>query len=273
MSDERYEFVGSPFTRANVGRASSLWQRAARHRQHQTRILTEAAAKVQNPTLTILGAGNCNSIDLPKLRSHFSKIHLVGWDAAAMERGAREQGLQDCGELLIHGGIDLLNASRPSPENPAKQPARQSPFLEIEAADVVASTGILSQMIGQELQMAKSNRDDPEQQISEIRQRHFELIISKTRVSGTGLLIDLITSSEIVSGIADPNRDLNRLVLDAAKTQQHFSGMNPFAIHHQLANSPSIRDTIDEIKISKPWVWDATDSLLVCMAFQFTRIR
>ena len=57
--------------------------------------------------LCVLGAGNCNDLDLPALLTSHREVHLVDLDPAAMEAGAIRQEVADHPGLRRHGGIDL----------------------------------------------------------------------------------------------------------------------------------------------------------------------
>jgi len=61
------------------------------HREHTTRLALESRRTEEPGTLCVLGAGNCLDLDLPRLARHFSAIHLVDVDQAALEAAlARE---------------------------------------------------------------------------------------------------------------------------------------------------------------------------------------
>lgn len=57
------------------------------------------------PTLAIIGAGECNDIDLKKLAEHFSKITLIDYNEEAMEQAIKTYNLEDSKQ------IELLSVS------------------------------------------------------------------------------------------------------------------------------------------------------------------
>ncbi|MFK7777794.1 MAG: hypothetical protein QM501_06680, partial [Gimesia sp.] len=58
------------------------WECGTAHRERITAHLTDLAGQ-QRPRLCILGAGNCNDLDLNQLSQVFKEIHLVDLDESA----------------------------------------------------------------------------------------------------------------------------------------------------------------------------------------------
>ncbi|MCA9022365.1 MAG: hypothetical protein KDA74_19585, partial [Planctomycetaceae bacterium] len=61
----------------------SNWEHGAAHRNLITGYLTELAQSSRG-RLCVLGAGNCNDLDLQKLSQVYSEIHLVDLDESAL---------------------------------------------------------------------------------------------------------------------------------------------------------------------------------------------
>src|SRR5205085_722252 len=108
----------------------------------------------------VLGAGNCNDLDLPSILGAHRPVHLVDLDADALATGVGRQGLTDSSAVRLHAGVDVTamldDFSRRSPnwmvsdddlaacvDGPGRHvdPALPGPFA------VVASTCLLSQLI------------------------------------------------------------------------------------------------------------------------------
>src|SRR5262249_7825480 len=82
------------------------WDAFASHRQKVSGLLAAPGDPRRN-RLCILGAGNCNELDLPRLLNAQSKPHLGGLDAKALVRGVTRQGVAGHPSLHLIGGFDV----------------------------------------------------------------------------------------------------------------------------------------------------------------------
>ncbi|MBO0698821.1 MAG: hypothetical protein J2P46_10535, partial [Zavarzinella sp.] len=136
------------------------WAAFADHRKKVTELLGGESTSPSS-RLCVLGAGNCNDLDLNTLLRSYREVHLVDLDAEALARGVARQGLADEPGVHRHGGVDLTgildtlagwspHTAVPTAdvaawaEEPVRRlgPALPAPF------EVVASTCLLSQLIG-----------------------------------------------------------------------------------------------------------------------------
>ena len=51
--------------------------------------------------LCVLGAGNCNDLDLRRLSERFDEIHLIDLDPAALGEAVRRQGVEGCANVRL----------------------------------------------------------------------------------------------------------------------------------------------------------------------------
>src|SRR5262245_45166658 len=84
---------------------SQGWALFSEHREKATHLLEGAAA--DNSRLCILGAGNCNDLDLKTLLRRYREIHLVDVDSDALTSAMARQKLEHCPAVHPHGGMDL----------------------------------------------------------------------------------------------------------------------------------------------------------------------
>ncbi len=82
--------------------SSGQWDGFAEHRRHVTGRLESGLG-----SLCVLGAGNCNDLDLITLLNAHREVHLVDLDPSALDRGAIRQGVADRPDLVLHGGLDV----------------------------------------------------------------------------------------------------------------------------------------------------------------------
>lgn len=56
-------------------------------------------------SLLVMGAGNCNDLELSKLVKHFASVTLVDIDKQALEKGVRQ--LRSDKKLVLKGDVDV----------------------------------------------------------------------------------------------------------------------------------------------------------------------
>src|SRR5688500_17156136 len=77
------------------------WEAFSAHRKRVTTLLLEAAHGRDQPSLCLLGAGNCNDVDLNQLMTAYARIHLVDCDTESLKAGAERQGLAGHPSLVL----------------------------------------------------------------------------------------------------------------------------------------------------------------------------
>jgi hypothetical protein len=196
--------------------------------------------------LCVLGAGNCNDLDLPGLVTVFDRIHLVDIDADAL-RTACSRGPTHAG-VRAHGGIDLTSISV----------ERLVGAVE-ELSDVVVSTTLLTQLV------ADSHDDRGQQPLTvaelvSVRARHLHQMNALLRPGGWGLLVNDLASSTTVPGLAAvPEPQLPALLRTLVTTGNFFAGSNPYAICAQLMETATPGGRVAEVTLHPPWVWRVSD--------------
>lgn len=95
--------------KANQSTAAQ-WQSFTRHREVLTELLLEDVPPGSELTLCVLGAGNCNDIELPRLLQHYAEIHLLDLDGSALQRALLQQGLVGSPRIALHAGVDFTAA-------------------------------------------------------------------------------------------------------------------------------------------------------------------
>src|SRR5688500_14417857 len=91
-------------------RSRDDWELYRQHRERLTTTIDQVAAELDvgaGSRLCLLGAGNCNDVDLVTLAARFQSIHLVDIDGAALDRARARQPAEVRGRLVLHPGVDL----------------------------------------------------------------------------------------------------------------------------------------------------------------------
>ncbi|TWT31428.1 class I SAM-dependent methyltransferase [Blastopirellula retiformator] len=215
------------------------WKRYAEHRRHCTRLILDAAP-VKPTRLCLLGAGNCNDVELTALAKKFAEIHLVDFDKEAVTKGLKRQfsGLQ--GKIMIHAPVDL------DAEDAISQLSAIGKF------DVVASLCVLSQIIDAIPEQQK-NKEEGLPLIHQIRTRHFDLLTSLAGPQGSVVIANEAVSSDTEPSVATCEAPmLGPTLVQLALEQKLFMGLNPAVIAGELqALAPG-----HTLKTTPPWKWD-----------------
>lgn len=270
------------------------WDHFAAHRRRVADLLVPppdpllvAAPRPAGGRLCVLGAGNCNDLDLPALLEHFNQIDLVDLDADALAAATTRQGVASDPCVRTRGGVDLTAvapimaqwpARRPSDAavndcvrtlNTAPQPDVGGPF------DVLLSPCLLSQicLFASDV-MGKSHprrRDVREA----IRRRHVRQMVEWLAPGGTGLLvIDLVTTDRLGSLVHTHQDRLDDVARRTVARSDHFPGLDPAALQSALADDPMLTGMVDDVRVVPPWVWTlGPHKAFLVYALRFRRSR
>lgn len=184
------------------------WDAYAEHRKRVSGLLRPEIS-TDLGRLCILGAGNCNDLDLCELLAAYREVHLVDWDASSLARGTARQGVAAHPGLHLLGGVDvtgmldLIEIWSPRSQigdgdlaSCAENPVRSvGPSLP-GSFDFVASTCLLTQLIGSLVNSVGENHPRFVELVQAIRAGHLRLMMSLLRPGGTAALITDIVSSE-----------------------------------------------------------------------------
>ncbi len=245
-------------------------QRYSEHRERLMTAILDVARAGNAGRLCLLGAGNCNDVDLPALAKRFSEIHMVDLDREALARAtnAQEQPVQE--RLKSHAPVDLCGLL-----NQAEAWRRKAPTLaQVEAAvgpaveriraavpgtfDVVASCCVMTQ-IGHGLTSVVG----PEHgSLGDIHQAaavaHLRAVAALLAPGGQAVFITDVVSSETypLEELA-PGRDLKELLTELAYAGNHFRGVNPVALSRILRRDAVLSKQAGSGRPLEPWLWRA----------------
>jgi len=229
--------------------SAEMWDQYAEHRARVTQLVLSGGSG----RLVVLGAGNCNDLDLATLAGRFDEIHLVDLDGPAMAAATDRQRLPADAKLYLHGDVDVTALT-------------QAQIDSIGKADVVASTTLLTQLLDS---VGQAGGDTPA--VLAARDTHLLLMADLLAPRGFGLLVTDVVSSDTCPEIRTVSVDqLAPLMTQAISMSNFFTGTNPFAIEQRLGLDPSL--PVRPMGVTAPWRWDIGDrSYLVC-AIGFRRL-
>jgi hypothetical protein len=252
----------------------------ASHRQRVMELLV-AAASPGRP-LALLGAGNCNDVDLPELLPHFSEVHLVDWDAEALARAVDRQGVADDRRIVLHGGVDLTGLtefwSHPGP------PSAEQLAAAVDAAQhadwplpratfgCVASLCVLSQLIDMAVQWLGPSHPLRGNLIEALRLRHLQRLVECLAPGGTGLLLSDFMSSSTAPALLDATEsELPKVVAQHLSRGNFFQGLHPGVVWQLVSGDSWFRERVDCSNPTPPWNWNLGNRVYAVSALRFNR--
>lgn len=257
------------------------WELFAEHRRRVTDLLVSGTGHAPRP-LYVLGAGNCNDLDLRRLTGTFDEIHLADLDVGAVRSGIRRQSPR-AGVIWPHR-VDLSGIADPLRRWSSSPPSnveidRTLVRMEHEVfrrwprratAGVAVSTGLLSQMTAMAVRALGADHPRAVEVALAIRDAHLRHIVRMLAPSGRGVVVTDIASwgpGGALEGVAPV--DLDALAERLAGGGLVTTGTNPLGILASLAAQD--RPAAIEIARHRPWVWNLTPTeprLVVAISFR-----
>lgn len=259
------------------------WDRYGLHRDRVTRLLVDSATP--GGRLCVLGAGNCNDVDLNALADRCQQIHLVDLDSRALESGVSRQGYGDSERVVVHGDVDVTfmadRLASWTPEHPASnsdldaclETSRSHLALDLPGPfDTVASVCLLSQLLDALLITVGERHPRYLEMVMRVRARHLQLLIELLRPGGTGVLIAEFVSSSTFPGLAQiPEARLPETAVQLVNQGNFFTGLNPLIIRGVLEADPELAPALENVRMTEPWLWDFGPRVYLVCAFIFRR--
>lgn len=260
------------------------WELGAGHRETLTRHLTGLAGNKKG-RLCVLGAGNCNDIDLKRLLQDYSEIHLVDLDQHALEYGVQSQAVTDGAPVFLHVcdltsvGPDLaaLKATNGQAEADVTEIIQKlsSPVaLKIPGPfDVVSSTCVLSQLIHQAVNAIGETHPQFESLMVAIRSQHFRTIIDFICDGGAGLVVSDFVSSESAPDMKDvPDIQFPEYLSQLLASRNFFHGVHPGILFSLLVGNSPLGSQVYNAEMLSPWRWDLGVRQYAVAAIRFHRL-
>ncbi len=254
--------------------SADAWTLYEPHRDRVTSLLlnalpSSATNKDSAPRICLLGAGNCNDVDLQQLVDRCQEVALVDLDADALQQAVERQQLPGHSAIRLQSGIDLTGIFdhlapdfATSEHGQTEQVAELTRLVEsfspsglATGFDVVASVCLLSQLID------AVARRFPDPQVSlpllqAVRRRHLRLLLEHCRPGGTAILFSEVVSSDTCPELATTSdAALPGLLANLMAAQNFFTGLNPGIILQELQSDASIKPLVAGVKPVAPWKW------------------
>jgi hypothetical protein len=243
------------------------WDHFAQHRRQVSALLMPGEL-AQGGRLCVLGAGNCNDLELPQLLQTFSRIDLVDIDSDALNAATERQGVRDDPRITLHGGVDLTSVAPAMAQWPQNPPGpmhfrfvlkelQTAPLPEIGGPfDVILSPCVLSQIClfaGDTLGRTHPRRKELREAI---RRRHLQQMVEWLAPGGTGLLVIDLATTERLGTLVHSHRDrLDEVASRTVARANHFPGLDPDSLRSVLLSDPYLEGLVANVQQIPPWLW------------------
>lgn len=248
-------------------RAERDWALYAAHRARFTDAVVEAARlradAAAQARLCVLGAGNCNDLDLERVAAPFTEVHLVDIDDRALMRAVARQPEAVRPRLHRHGGVDLAGLSarrlarwkRTVPDAAEIEDAAGASLEGVLTAvggpyDVVASACVLTQMAFALRDVLGERHPALDAVRFALMRTHLSTLAALTAPGGVALFVSDVVSSSSYP-VAEPlpeGRTLTDVLRDVVGSGAGYFAANPELVAGLLAEvgTPELLD---------PWLW------------------
>lgn len=225
------------------------WEHFASHRDRIAQLLV-ADGLGGSGRLCVLGAGNCNDLDLKELAEVFTEVHLVDLDPAAPAEAVRRQGASPQ-KVRVHAPVDLSAAA----DVMATWPGRRPEAAAVEAClrriidaplpslggpfNVVLSPCVLSQIVGYTNDTLGTNHPRTPALRAALRDRHLRVLTGLVAPGGWGLLVTDLVSSNAEPGLPGRRYDeLPGLLRTLVGRGRGYPGLDPDSVRAALERDP-----------------------------------
>jgi hypothetical protein len=254
----------------NNRKSAGLWDDFSGHRDKVTALLQGAAGE----RVAVLGAGNCNDLDLGALAIRFREIHLLDLDLDAVTRARARLPAPEAQRIVLHAPVDFSGAYDRLPAFRGKTlGAAPLNALADEALgralsglghlatsagqpDVVLSACCLSQIM-HSCYLALGRHDQLDAIAIALARVHVRLLLSLVRPGGQIFLV-----SDMVSTETFPLEEMwgtqvpTALMGELERAGNFLSGTAPTFIRRLFNTDPVAATLIDGTPVPiEPWLW------------------
>lgn len=238
------------------------------HRQHLTQQLLRHGGSERS--LCILGAGNCNDVELDALLQHYRELHLVDLDRVALEHAldrVPESGRQ---RVHAHAPVDLSGMLpvldrwqrfQLTPEDLIRHPETTAQALRKRLGadfDVVASACLITQMQLAVLQTLGESHRLFQAIRHTLSVTHLRTLAALTRPGGRVILAsDLVANDHLAlpDDASSTDAELKAVFDEAVRQGAAMHVAHPAVIGAMLRDDPILARELRPEPIRDVWLW------------------
>jgi hypothetical protein len=242
------------------------WNRYAPHRDRVMQLLS-CEGLPREPRACLLGAGNCNDVDLSVLVGEFAEVHLVDLDSQALEFAVSSQGIATGPPIFCHGGIDVSGMADELASLRDLGPAGGSRAVERalgarlplgdQRFELVASLCLLTQMVDSIRLTLTEQHPSFLDVVAAVRLRHLRIMAETLRGGGRLTFVSDIVSSLTFPKLPEvPPAELSRVVTQLVRERNFFTGLNPLVLHQLFHTDEVLSQVLQDVELVPPWLWN-----------------
>jgi hypothetical protein len=264
--------------------SEGLWQAFAEHRARVKALLAALLGDGREKRVCVIGAGNCNDLELPELLAAAKELHLVDVDEQAVHKGVARQGLAPGDALHIHAPLDatgLMPGLKAFAKVPTEQMASQA-SAAAEAAvgalpgpfEVVVSACVLSQLM-HTCRLALGAKNPVLGDVGHaLVIAHLRALAQLTAPGGQLLLLSDTASSQTYPLVELWDAQPPRVLLERLEqTDNVLSGTGSIYVRRVLNTDPVLRTRLTGARLADPWLWQLGDDVtLLAYGLSATRL-
>ena len=241
-------------------------------------------ASTDQLTISIVGAGNCQDIDLNVLAELFTEVRLIDIDAAALNLAVSKFPPGVASRIRVFAPFDIAAPLLSDAALMESHSGSRAAFLsaletpstvgKIPVSDVVVSACVLSQLIDTASQIVSPAAPEFLSLIQAVRRGHLARLLELTVAGGRTLLItDLVSSDTVPALNQTPASELPKLMFQCLQTGNFFSGLSPAVMQHDLQTIPAFVERCASFQILPPWPWQLGPRTFAVYAVDMWRTR
>ncbi|HEX4795168.1 MAG TPA: hypothetical protein VH370_15340 [Humisphaera sp.] len=244
------------------------WELYRSHRQQIERLIVPSRP---GGRACVLGAGNCNDLDLRWMSQVFGEVHLVDLDTQAVAAGVERQKMADWRGLQVHAPIDLTGiadlAGPWADTKPADAPIEMA-LAQIRSHDIatkwagdarfdlVLSPCVLSQLIVSVRDAIGARHPRYKELRNALRARHLRMMFDLLNPGGKAVLLADLASTENFPEMAQvPEERLDDLMRTLIADGKCFAALVPADLRQSIEDDQAIRRGIENVQFTGPWLW------------------
>jgi hypothetical protein len=255
--------------RQNNRETASSWTHFGAHRDKVTALALEGAPDTGIGSLAVLGAGNCNDLDLEVIAARFAEVHLVDLDDEALRRARDRQTAPVASKLVLHAPVDLsgvagqLAGFRHKPATPQQLATLPSRGTEAVLAalpgpfDRVISTCFLSQLLQSAFVCLGPRHPQLHILACALALAHMRALVQLVRPGGGAVVITDAVSTETYPLVELWDRQPPlALLAELERADNVFSGTGPAFLRRLLMGDPLVGPLVAGLpRLHQPWLW------------------
>ncbi len=247
------------------------WESFKGHRERIMNLI-QRSQKVGGGKIAVLGAGNCNDLDLKELASSFQEIHLFDLDRESMADAVARQCARGASKIQLHDEIDLSGRTRRTASSWPEQESEEKGTDEKPEFDLVISTCVLSQIMETVGRLSLDDLAERELML-QVRDRHLGLMSELVAPGGAGVVVTDMSSSGCAPDLSEcPEANTSDLMRSLIRTGSCFTGLSPGSVSRALEQTATIAGRIKDPELTRPWLWQLDEARrFLVYALSFTK--